>query len=145
MADDTPALHPEDGTVLPPRMVGPVLAAKAEKAWAVRVAGGTWRQAAEVSGYGSGEAAQKAVSTVRGATPRVSRDVLREVWRDRLEMAWRQVAQDMSQQRPGAVTAAVRIATAAMHLDGLAEPVRVDVSVQETFERIERELGVHGL
>jgi hypothetical protein len=52
---------------------------------------------------------------------------------------------DVLQQRHGATTAAVRIATAAMQLDGLAEPVRVDVAVTEAFERLVGELVANEL
>ncbi|MGA8247846.1 MAG: hypothetical protein WB797_13165 [Nocardioides sp.] len=87
----------------------------------------------------------KAVRNVYGRLPQIERDELRRLWRDRLEVAWRQVAMDMSQQRPGAVTAAVRVAQAAFRLDGLAEATQVDVSVTQTFELLVRELVAHDL
>ena len=48
------------------------------------------------------------------------------------------VVQDMTEQRPGAVTAAVRVAGAAIALDGLAEPTRVDMHVWPRWRRCRR-------
>jgi arginase family enzyme len=75
----------------------------------------------------------------------MERDELRNLWRDRLEAAWRQVMVDMTEQRPGATTAAVRIATAATNLDGLNAPLMVDVRVTEVFEALVTELVAHDL
>ena len=58
---------------------------------------------------------------------------------------WRQVQKDMTEQRPGAVTAAVRVAGAAIALDGLAEPVQVDMTVTETFAALTAELASNEL
>lgn len=120
-------------------------AVKAEKAWRARVAGATWRQAAQMSGYSDAQAAIKAVRTFYGTVPREEREELRRLWRDRLEVAWRQVQRDMADQRSGAVTASVRVATAAVALDGLAEPVRVDMTISDTFMALTRELEAEGL
>jgi hypothetical protein len=118
---------------------------RAERAWTVRVAGGSWRQAAQVAGYSDDQAAMKGVRTCYGMLPKPTREDLRDLWRDRLEKAWRQVCVDMAEQRAGATTAAVRVANMAIQLDGLAEPVRVNVGVEATFAAIEQELGLHGL
>jgi hypothetical protein len=62
--------------------------------------------------------------------PIAEREELRDIWRQRLENLWQQAALDAQAGRPGAVTAAVRVAGAALQLDGLAEPVRVDMRVE---------------
>src|SRR3954462_9460324 len=80
---------------------------RANRVWAARVAGHTWREAAEIGGYASPENAIRAVRNVYGHVPRLDREELRNLWRDRLESTWRQAGDDMSEQRPGAVTAAV--------------------------------------
>jgi AraC-like DNA-binding protein len=118
---------------------------RASTAWSVRVAGGTWAQAAEAAGFHDSDAATKAVRRHYGTLPVLARDDLRGLWRDRLELAWRQVCRDMTEQKPGAVTAAVRVAGMALTLDGLAEPVRVDMTVSDTFEALTRELLAHDL
>jgi hypothetical protein len=64
---------------------------------------------------------------------------------DRLEALWRQSVKDVTEQRPGAVTAAVRVSWAAIALDGLADQVRVDVTVSTTFERLTAELASNNL
>lgn len=87
----------------------------------------------------------KGVRTAYGTLPRIDRDDLRNLWRSRLEVAWRQVVKDMFDQRPGAVTAAVRVAYAAAALDGLNAPVQVDVSVTDTLEKLTKELTAHDL
>lgn len=63
----------------------------------------------------------------------------------RLELAWREAVVEMTAQRPGATTAAVRIASAAAALDGLNAPVQVDLSVTQTLEAITAELIAHDL
>jgi len=117
---------------------------RAEVAWRMRVLGATWKQAAAEAGYADDTAAMKAVRTAFGTVPRVERDELRRLWRDRLESLWRQALLDASEQRAGAVTAGVRVVTAAASLDGLNEPVRTTVDVA-IFERIEMELVELGL
>jgi AraC-like DNA-binding protein len=119
--------------------------ARAHQAWTARVAGATWQQVAELTGYSSPENAMRAVRTVYGQVPRIDRDDLRHLWRDRLEALWRQVLRDLSEQRPGAVTAAVRVMQAAAALDGLNEAVKVDLGVSETFQKITEELISNGL
>jgi hypothetical protein len=119
--------------------------ARADRAWMARVTGMTWRQAADVAGYGSPEAAMKGVRTAYGVLPRIDREDLRHLWRDRLEVTWRQAIRDVMEQRPGAVTAAVRVAHAATALDGLNESVRVDLAVTDNLEKLMRELVAHEL
>lgn len=50
------------------------------------------------------------------------------LWRERLELLYKQALADVHEQRPGAVTAAVRIAQVAAKLDGLDAPTQVDIS-----------------
>jgi hypothetical protein len=118
---------------------------RADRAWRARIAGGSWKQAAAVAGYSDANAAMKGVRTAYGQTPRVDREALRNLWRERLEWAWRQVVTDMTDRRPGAVTAAVRVAGMAVALDGLAEPVRVDMAITDTFDRLTAELAANDL
>ena len=100
-----------------------------------------WKVAAEHAGYCDQYAAQKAVRNVFGTVPQIERAELRRLWRDRLEVAWQLVMRDMADQRPGAVTAAVRIATTAAVLDGLNEPQQVTVRNPSTLE-LEQWAGV---
>lgn len=118
---------------------------RAHKAWHARLAGATWRQAAEVAGYANGDIAATAVKRVYGKVPPLEREALRTLWRERLELAWRQAVVDMTEQRPGAITAAVRIASAAAALDGLNAPTQVDVTVLQTLEALQTELVAHDL
>jgi hypothetical protein len=117
---------------------------RAERAWSARVAGATWAQAAEIAGYSDDTAANRAVRNVFGTLPQVERDELRRLWRDRLEVLWLQANTDAREQRAGAITAGVRVATAAASLDGLAEPARVGVDIS-FVTRIEQELVEHGI
>lgn len=114
--------------------------ARADAAWRARVSGMTWREAAEVAGYASAEHAIDAVRKTYGTLPKLDRDEQRRIWRDRLEVAWRQVAEDMRDRVPGSVTAAVRVATCAIALDGLAEATKIDLQVTEVFDGFLREL-----
>lgn len=153
--DETRTIVPVSGDDEEPLVLGPPPPApvrkvradalqRADTAWRTRVAGGTWREAAELAGFSSPEHAISAVKNVFGQTPVIDRDALRVLWRDRLERAWRQVCADMAERVPGATTAAVRIATCAMQLDGLAEPNKVDVTVNESFDLLLRGLSDAG-
>lgn len=95
---------------------------RADEAWRVRVAGGTWEDAARVAGYANGPNALRAVRDIFGQLPKVERDDLRGVWRARGEVMWRQVQRDMAEGKPGAVVAGVRLLQAAAVLDGLNAP-----------------------
>jgi hypothetical protein len=132
----------------PPTPTGPVRGdalERADTAWRARVAGATWRQAAEVAGYADAQSACHSVRSVFGELPAPSREDLREVWRARLELLWSQALRDSAEQRAGAVTAGVRVAGMAITLDGLAEPTRLDLNVTDTFEALTRELIREGL
>lgn len=116
---------------MPPEPVKKVRAdalARAEKAWNVRVLGGSWEQAARIAGYSDPSNAMRAVRSVYGTLPEVERSEARRLWRDRLEVLWRQVVQDVHERIPGATTAAVRIADRAARLDGLDEPARLSIT-----------------
>ena len=101
--------------------------ARADLAWRTRVAGGTWAQAAQIAGYSNAQNACRSVRETYGTLPQVERDEQRRLWRDRLEALWQQVYRDTLDRQPGAVTAAVRVATAAARLDGLDAPTEVVV------------------
>ena len=118
--------------------------ARAEQAWRARVAGGTWRQVAEVSGYADGPAACHAVKAIYGELPTEQREDLRALWRARLELLWAQALRDATERRPGAVTAGVRVAGMALTLDGLAEATKVDVTVSDTFMALTEAMAREG-
>lgn len=117
---------------------------RANRAWSARVAGAAWKEAAEVAGFSSGRVALDACRNVFGELPQIDREELRRLWRDRLERSWRQCCLDMGQQVPGATTASVRIATAAIALDGLAEATKIDLEVTQVFDGFLKELGDAG-
>lgn len=115
-------------------------AVRAQRAWAARVAGATWQEAAEVSGFTETSNCIRAVRSYFGTLPAPDRDELRLVWRERLEELWRQVRVDAAEQRPGAVRAAVAVAQRAVQLDGLDAPQRVSVESPD-MARIEELLA----
>ena len=104
-----------------PRLVRADALDRAERAWHARVAGATWLQAAQVAGFSDDAHAIRAVRQMYGELPSWDREETRALWRDRLEWLWRQTLTDAAEQRAGAVTAGVRVATAAAALDGLSE------------------------
>jgi len=118
---------------------------RAEIGWRARVAGATWKQVAEVAGYASAPNALRGVRDGLGSIPQVDVQEMRVLWRDRLEVMWQQTLRDMREQKPGAVTAGVRVATAAAALDGLNAPTKVEVAVAEQFEMVVAELITHDL
>lgn len=117
-------------------------AQRAQRAWAARVSGGTWAQAAEVSGYSDDTAALRGVRRFFGRLPEIDHDEQRRLWRDRLELLWRQNARDVHEQRPGAVRAGVALADRAARLDGLDEPaeLRLYTPGAEEFMRVVSEV-----
>ena len=112
----------------PRRSVRADVLARTTRAWAARVAGASWAQAAEISGYTDEANCRRAVRGVFGEMPKVERDDMRHLWRERTELVWRQVVRDMTAGVPGATTAAVRVITAATALDGLNEPARFSLT-----------------
>lgn len=116
---------------MPPEPVKRVRAdalARAERAWNARVLGASWETAARVAGYSDAANAIRAVRSVYGSLPAIERDEARRLWRDRLEVVYRQAIQDVQDRRPGAVTAIVRLADRAARLDGLDEPARFSLT-----------------
>lgn len=130
MSDDADRLGPEPPEHLP--KVRADALERAATAWEVRVRGGTWEAAAAASGYSSAQNAMRSVRSVFGSLPSLEKDEARRLWRDRLEALWRQALADAEATRPGAVTAAVRVAEAASRLDGLAEPQRHSIVPAES-------------
>ena len=76
--DHTPDLTPPEETVTG-RVIQPQTRAKVDTAWRARVAGATWRQAAELAGYSDEHAVMKAVRVTYGTLPRFERDDLRNM------------------------------------------------------------------
>lgn len=113
-----PDTDPEFEWVDPPKVHGSKLE-KVEKVWNARIAGASWRQAAEIGGYSTASNARTAVRSLRGELPVLDREHARDLWRERIEVLWQQALRDVAAQRPGAITAAVRVVTAATQLDGL--------------------------
>lgn len=103
-------------------------AQRAATAWNARVLGATWEQAAQVAGFTDKSNCFRAVRRAYGSVPEPEREEQRRLWRDRIEHLWRQSVKDVAEQRPGAVTAGVRVAGAAAVLDGLNAPTEVVVS-----------------
>lgn len=103
-------------------------AAKASKAWALRVAGGSWAEIAQIVGFSDDTAANRAVKNFFGTLPVVDREEQRAMWRARHELLWRQSVKDMNEQRPGSTRAAVAVARSAAILDGLDQPHRIEMS-----------------
>lgn len=113
---------------------------QADRAWELRVTGLPWRMVAQQSGYTDEANCRRAVTSRFGRLPEPERVELRALWRDRIERLWRQSVLDVAAQRPGAVTAAVRVTQAACALDGLTEPTRIETRVTEQFAGILVEL-----
>lgn len=107
--------------------------ARADQAWSMRIGGGTWAAIAQATGYSDAANCIRAVRSVYGQLPEPSRAERRDLWRERLERLWLHGLQDVTEDRPGAVTACVRIAQAAMALDGLNEPVKIDATVTDVW------------
>ena len=85
----------------PMRAVKADAAAKAMKVWTARVNGETWESAAEVAGFSDAPGAVRAVRNYFGALPPTpTAEDARVLWRERLELLWRQAVIDAQQQRP---------------------------------------------
>lgn len=97
-------------------------AGRAQRVWALRVAGSTWQEAAEAVGFSDGPTALRAVKRYFGELPQPDRDELRALWRSRLELLWRQAVQDVAEQKPGGLRAATALAQRAAALDALDQP-----------------------
>lgn len=134
--DDLPGPPPP----IPVKVVRADALDRADRAWRARVSGMTWRQVADVVGYSTAEGALSAVRSAYGSLPQIDRDVLRAIWRDRLESLWSSTVSDVADRVPGAVTAGVRVVTAAAALDGLNAPTEVNVGFTNYLTDFEKEL-----
>lgn len=119
-------------------------AERAQAAWEMRIAGGSWATIARELGYANPENAMRATRTYCGSVPKLTRDDLRETWRARLEKLWLIALSDAHEHRPGAVTAGVRVVSAAAALDGLNEAQKVDLEVTRVWDGLLGELNDAG-
>lgn len=113
---------------------------RADRAWQLRVAGLSWAAIARECGYANTQNARRSVARHYGSVPEPERQDLRALWRDRLEQLWLQSTKDVLEQRPGAITAGVRIVMAAAALDGLNAPTVIESHTTTTFQGLLVEL-----
>lgn len=139
---DLPAIAPPK----PRRSVRADVLHRVTAAWDARLQGMTWERTATIAGYSDASNCRKAVMSVFGELPKIEREHLRDVWRDRIEKAHEIVSQDMVDRLPGATTAFVRIADRAAKLDGLDEPARFSLtpSDAELHAWVETALSANG-
>ncbi|MFT4234309.1 MAG: hypothetical protein QM607_04815 [Microbacterium sp.] len=104
---------------------------KASSAWQLRVAGRSWEDIAREVGFSDAPHAHRAVRNFFGSVPQPAREELRELARARGEVVFRQALEDVLDQRPGAVRAAVAVLQRQAALDGLDEPTRAHVRVSQ--------------
>lgn len=102
-------------------------AQRAQRAWAARVAGGTWEQVASLCGFASATIACRAVRRYFGKLPVLDHEELRDLWRARHETLWRQSQSAIADGETAALRAGVAIARSAAQLDGLDRPTRVEM------------------
>jgi hypothetical protein len=102
-------------------------AQRAQRAWAARVAGGTWDQAAEVAGFTNTSACVRAVGNYFGTYPTPDSSEQRALWRERMELLWKIAIRDASDGKHGALRAGVAVAQRASQMDGLDAPAQVQV------------------
>jgi hypothetical protein len=101
---------------------------RAMAAWELRVVGNTWQQIADQLDYSHPQAAHRAVTEFRGSTPAIDGQEIRRELHERSEWLWQQACQDVVDQKPGAVTAAVRTLDRLSRLLGADAPTRVAVA-----------------
>lgn len=111
--------------------------ARADRAWHARVMGATWEQAAEIAGFANKSNAMRSVRKHYGGLPEPETTELRNLWRARLDWLYTRNAGDVADGKPGAVVAGVRLAEAAMKLDGLAAPAQVEIGVTPSQREME--------
>lgn len=97
---------------------------RARRAWSARIAGGTWREAAEVAGFTDGNNCQRAVRNFFGSVPQVDTSMERELWRQRMEKLWTLALRDAQESKPGALRAGVAVAQRSSLLLGLDAPTQ---------------------
>ena len=97
----------------------------------MRVAGESWESIATALGMkGGAPAAHRAVSRYFGRVPQPDREMLRGVARARGEHLWRRALGEVERTEgaPAAVRAAVDVLRRHAALDGLDDPVRIDIN-----------------
>lgn len=115
-------------------------AQRAQRAWSARVAGATWDQAATAAGFAHNSSCIRAVQRYFARVPEVEdTPERRRLWRERLEVLWRQTMLDVNQQRPDAVRAGGAVVQRAAALDGLDAAQRVEIHADHA-----RDLGLGG-
>lgn len=108
-------------------------ARRTAEAWRLRTEQGLpWDEIAERVGYANGPNALRAVRRWRQSLPALDVARMRDEAIGRAEWLVRKAAEDVEQDRPGAVTAMVRVEGRLASLVGLDAPRR---SVTETHER----------
>jgi hypothetical protein len=133
------------GTPEPVRKVRADARDRAETIWAMRIGGATWDQCAKAVGLANEANAIRCVRQVYGEVPDIDRAELRHLWRERLEVVHRQALRDVLDRRQGAVVAAVKVASLAIMLDGLAAPQRVDVGFLGVLANLDALMTEEGL
>lgn len=119
-------------------------AERARKAWTVRVAGGSWTQAAHVAGFTDPGNCVRAVRNYFGALPQVDASEERELWRQRLERLWGLALREAEQSRPGALRAGVAVAQRASAMLGLDAPVQLQAQVSVRSDEMILHVIAHG-
>ena len=114
---------------------------RAMRAYGLRVIGLPWEDIAREVGYSPdkyGANAIRAVRRVLGSVPALDMEMRKSLWRDRLELLWQEGWQDVQENRPGAISAATKVAQRAAQLDGLdAQPAYASPAA-EVFEQVVR-------
>lgn len=104
-------------------------ARRTAEAWRLRTECGlSWLEIAERVGYANAENAMRAVRRWRGTLPRVDVERMRDEAIARAEWLLARAAEDVTERRPGAVTAMVRAEQRLASLVGLDAPVRIDTT-----------------
>jgi hypothetical protein len=102
---------------------------RAQRAWGARVAGMSWKQAAEVAGYADASTACRGVRRFFGELPDLDMEDQRRLWRDRLDVLWARGHSELQNGHSAAtiIRSLVSVADRAAKLDGLDAPTRLRV------------------